>query len=149
MMQEVLPRYFKPEQIRSGFGTDGFKEGFLLNVRRRSVHEVLTTRAGTSPNKTVKSKWPRGFCEYPFTQLNITTDGLVSKCCADLYFSDVMGNVWEDSLADIWHRRPFTEVRRSLYRGDRTSIETCNKCDFYGTQMFYTRAAALLWSLTS
>jgi len=145
----VLPRFYEKPQIRFGHGPDReTKNIFRFNVFKRSVNAVKSSRAGTSPNKQIKSKSPRGFCEYPFTQFNITTDGRVSKCCADFLFSDPMGNVKEDTLMDIWKGEKFQNVRRLLLGGNRDAIKTCSACDFYGVKKYYSRAAYLLGMIT-
>lgn len=147
---ELLPKFYKPEQIRPRHGPRdyGSKDIFTFNVFRRKATEILTSRAGTSPNKKEKSKSPRGFCEYPFTQFNITADGRVSKCCADFYFSDPMGNVNERSVIDIWTGEKFNNVRRSLLQGNRDAIESCKKCDFYGVQKLHSNIGRFLYIIT-
>jgi len=134
--KNILPCYYEKHQIKTGHDSKN-KNIFRFNVFRSKLNIVKTSRAGTAPNKKVKSKQPRGFCEYPFTQFNITADGKVSKCCADLYFSDPMGNVKEYSLMEIWNGKRFQEVRKLLLEGNRSAIETCSKCDFYGVKKSY------------
>jgi radical SAM protein with 4Fe4S-binding SPASM domain len=90
----------------------------------------------------------RGFCEYPWTQFNITADGRVSKCCADFYFSDPMGDINNDSIMSIWHGERLEKVRRLLLKGNRDAIETCRKCDFYGVRRFHSTFAEKLRSWT-
>ena len=137
--ENVLPRYYKEHQIKTGHGPDtDNKNIFRFNLFRPMLNTIKTSRAGTAPNKKFKSGQPRGFCEYPFTQFNITTDGRVSKCCADLYFSDPMGNVKENSLMEIWNGQQFEKVRNLLLEGNRDVIETCSKCDFFGVKRFYS-----------
>ena len=94
IQNNILPKFYRPEQIKTGqTGHDhhGNKKTFCFNVVSRAYTEILTSRGGTAPNKKRKSKMPRGFCEYPFTQFNITTDGRLSKCCADFYFPEPRG----------------------------------------------------------
>ena len=142
---DLLPRFYKKQQIKAGFGPDGEnRDIFRFNVFRRRASDILTSRAGTSPNKKDKSRFPRGFCEYPFTQFNITTDGSVSKCCADFYFSDAMGNIKNEKVMNIWRGEMFNNVRRFLLEGNRDAIETCKRCDYYGVKRFYSIIAKFL-----
>ncbi len=146
----LLLKYYKHEQIKTGhgFGTTLHGRIFRFNVIRRKANEILTSRAGNSPNKKEKSKWARGFCEFPFTQLNITADGGVSKCCADFNCSDPMGNVNEKSLIDIWIGEKFEKVRQLLLKGNRDAIVTCKKCDFMGSKRTYTSFGKFIDILT-
>jgi len=131
--EEVVPKYYVSSLVKKGFGPDTAQSGiFRFNVFRRRLTEELETRGGSSPNKLIKAQGPRGFCEYPFTQLNISTKGIVSKCCSDFYFSDPMGNVYSQSLLDIWYGNKFTSVRQHLLSGNRSRLSQCRDCDFYG-----------------
>ena len=133
--ENVLPRYYEKHQIKTGCDSSN-NNIFRFNVYRRKLNIIKTSRAGTAPNKNVKSRRPRGFCQHPFTQFNITTDGRVSKCCADLYFSDPMGNVKDNRLLEIWNGEQFQKIRKLLLKGNRDAIETCSKCDYFGVHRF-------------
>ena len=97
----------------------------------RNEQEVLNSRGGTAPNKTCGGE-PNGYCEYPFTQFNIDPTGLVSKCCADVRFSDVMGDLTKESVVEIWNGEKLWHVRDCLLQGDRQSLPNCRYCDFSG-----------------
>ncbi len=129
----ILPKYYHTNQIKSGHKINR-KKYFRFNIYRRKLNEILTTRAGTSPNKKIIKKNYLGFCEYPFTQFNITSDGKVSKCCADLFFSDSMGDVNQNDLLDIWYGDKFNNVRNFLLQNNRLAIETCRRCDYFGVK---------------
>ena len=147
---DLLPKFYKSEQIKAGFGTDGGSHIFRFNIRRRKVNATLSNRAGSAPNKQEKSKMPRGFCIQPFTRFSITADGRVSKCCNDFYFSDVMGNVSDQNVMEIWKGEKFNNVRRHLLQNDREAIETCKKCDYYGIGDYHERnVSKLLYFLTT
>jgi len=135
--EKIIPQYYQEKQIQHGYGPGiGNTKIFRFNVFRQKLNVVKSSRAGTAPNKRIKSRYPRGFCEHPFTQFNITADGRVAKCCADFYFSDPMGNLKEQSVMEIWNEERFQNVRKVLLEGNRDSIETCRKCDYYGAKEF-------------
>ncbi|MBI5164782.1 MAG: radical SAM/SPASM domain-containing protein [Magnetospirillum sp.] len=104
-----------------------------FNIYRRKITEVLTNRGGTAPNKSgLKGSNPFGFCVFPFTQLNVTADGRVSKCCSDVQFADAMGDLTQQSILDVWRGPRFAAVRRALMAGDRSAVVHCRECDFIG-----------------
>lgn len=148
--ERVIPKYYNPEQIISGKKPSSIanKKVFLFNVSRRKANEILTSRGGHAPNKKQKSRSPRGFCQYPFTQFNITTDGTVNKCCADFYFSDPMGNVSNQNIIEIWNGINFGRVRQELLKGKRDGLENCKKCDFYGVKNVDSTIGKLVYYLT-
>lgn len=131
---EVLPRFHPAARVRPGTGPErpGDRSIFRFNIHRRLVDEVLDSRAGSAPNKRARPEDATGFCEHPFTQLNITVDGRVGRCCADFFFADVMGNVTRQGLLEIWGGEPLERARRQLLRGDRSGSALCRRCDFRG-----------------
>jgi radical SAM protein with 4Fe4S-binding SPASM domain len=138
---DVIPRYHPKQDI--GFGLGCRNKKFVFNLLKSRSKMVKSNRAGSAPNKKKQLDEWRGFCEYPFTQFNVTTDGRVSKCCADLYFSDPMGNANSESIMDIWNGQKFSDVRRQLLAGNRQAIGTCEKCDFLGVKKEYSLPAKL------
>lgn len=133
----VLPQFHPRERVRSGTGPlhPGDRSIFRFNIHRRLIGEVLDSRAGSAPNKEAWPEDATGFCEHPFTQLNITVDGRVGRCCADFYFADVMGNVATQNVLDIWYGKPFEKARLHLLQGDRSASVLCSRCDFSGVPL--------------
>jgi len=148
---EVLPRFHSAARVHPGYGppAPGDRSIFRFNLCHRNVDELLDSRAGSAPNKVCHPGDATGFCEHPFTQLNITVDGRVGRCCADVYFADVMGNVTRQGLLEIWTGGPFEQARRDLLRGDRSGSDLCRRCDFRGvtSQGAPARARAAEWIL--
>ena len=135
--KEVLYKLFDKKQIYAGHKNNRPRGKFInYNIFRRLLNEILTNRAGSSPNK--KSNKPilgnYGFCEYPFRQFNITANGNVSQCCCDLNFSNSMGNIKFQSIQEVWKGKKFTDLRKNLLNGTRETSSLCSKCDFFGLQ---------------
>jgi MoaA/NifB/PqqE/SkfB family radical SAM enzyme len=147
--EEILPQFYEEKRIRTGHGPDPEQENiFRFNVHRSRATAIRSTKAGTAPNKKEMSKAPRGFCEHPFTQFNITTDGRVSMCSANHYFTDPMGDVSKQSLAEIWFGESFRAVRKLLLDGNRGALGLCRQCDFYGVDGFDSLPARILHQFT-
>ncbi|MDR0238727.1 MAG: SPASM domain-containing protein, partial [Deltaproteobacteria bacterium] len=128
---DVLKKRFPNKKGAVYTSSDG-KSSLKFTLTPRLVKEVLWSRGGTSPNKQPDDSKVRGFCLYPWTQLNISADGLVSKCCADIYFDDAMGDLKEKSIVEIWNGGRFVDVRKKLMLGDRCSLHGCRECDYFG-----------------
>ena len=132
---EVLYKLFNKKQIYSGHVNRKPEGKFInYNIFRRLLTEVLTNRAGTSPNKKSNKSisGDYGFCEFPSEQFNITANGNVSQCCCDLSFSNIMGNIKNQSLKEVWSGEKFLELRKNLLNGNREDSPICSKCDFFG-----------------
>lgn len=150
IQEKIIPSFYEKHQIRSGRGPDSENRNiFKFNLFRSKATVIKDTRGGTSPNKKIKSKVALGFCEHPFCQLNITTDGRVSMCPADLYFSHPMGNANKQTVTEIWFAEEFQRVRGLLLEGNRERIELCQQCDYYGVTRLYSRAAEKVQIFTS
>lgn len=67
---------------------------------------------------------PESFCIAPWKVLHISPLGDVRTCYES---GDVMGNVHQEPLAEIWHGSKFKELRRQMLLGER--IKQCEKCD--------------------
>lgn len=146
----LLPQFFPKSHIQTGHGPDPKEPGiFRFNIYRRKVNEILNSRAGTAPNKKEPVPLPRGFCEFPFTQFNISVDGSVSKCCADFYFSEPMGNLNHHSILEIWEGAIFQKVRSSLLQGNRSGMPTCAKCDYLGVRKVYSLTGQVVKTLSN
>ena len=134
---KIITKYYPKKYIKQGHGPEntGKNNIFRYNIFLRRETEILTNRAGTAPNKKpISEKNILGFCERPFKQFNITTDGKVSQCCDDLYFDYPMGNLKENSILDIWFGKKFETARKSLLNNDRNSHPMCKTCDFIGVK---------------
>jgi radical SAM protein with 4Fe4S-binding SPASM domain len=75
---------------------------------------------------TVKGKAPDQ-CWWLSNVAVINSDGTVVPCCYDLYSSHIMGNAFQQPLAEIWRGPAYRQFRRGL-RKDRKSIPICREC---------------------
>jgi radical SAM protein with 4Fe4S-binding SPASM domain len=89
---------------------------------------VLTNRGGA-----VKAGPPEPIqltaCSIPQYLVVITVKGNVLPCFEDFYEKNIMGNVGETHLRDIWMNQKFESFRHSLKLGLRHSQDPCNKCN--------------------
>jgi radical SAM protein with 4Fe4S-binding SPASM domain len=118
-------------------------ESDRLQLRRRIFHnaaglspsalEGAGSRAPDSPVPFATDQPGEGskyhVCPYPWYSMSIASNGDVVACCRDLEHQSVMGNLFEQSLAEIWNGKAFQSLRRDLasQRPDRQSA--CAGCD--------------------
>ena len=116
--------------VRDLIGSADRLAPYDIRISVRSRTEVLTTRAGSAPNKPVPETRPRGFCALPFTDLHIAYTGDVTLCCFDAYGRVPMGNVADTPLTEIWRSERFAAYRQRLLSSVRGGL--CETCDFDG-----------------
>lgn len=98
-----------------------------LTVKLRLENQIMDSRAGNSPNKkdTIKLN---ATCVYPFYQMNIIPNGDVSLCCNDAFAENVVGNVKNETLNQIWQGEKLNDVRQKIIK-TRQNIDICKGCD--------------------
>jgi radical SAM protein with 4Fe4S-binding SPASM domain len=98
-------------------------------IHIRKLNEVLNTHGGSSPNADPKSAIiPKNTCLLPFAQFVIRPDGNVSLCCNDAYGKYTMGNLYSQSIKEIWNGSAYSELRKRLKKG-RHTVDICSVCD--------------------
>lgn len=66
-------------------------------------------------------------CAEPWNRVAVLVDGSVVPCCRDWEPKYVYGNIYEDTLPDIWHGEKATALREDMLSGEY-SIEPCASC---------------------
>ncbi len=87
----------------------------------------INSLVNSSQNKYIDSE-----CHRPSTAINVVPNGDVVLCCSDMYGDEVMGNINENSLVDIWFGEKFQRYRDKLRNG-RRGLNLCQNCDYEGT----------------
>ncbi|MDD3368829.1 MAG: SPASM domain-containing protein [Lachnospiraceae bacterium] len=104
-------------------------EKVKIVIQKRYQQEVLTSRAGNSPNKKEAVKGIKEPCLIPYTDLTIYPNGQVGLCCSDVLETQDFGNCNEKSLLEIFNCKELQDIRKKMAK-DRSSIPICAKCDF-------------------
>ena len=97
-------------------------------INIRYCDEVLSNRAGSSPNKK-ESKIIKDYCALPFTDININPDGNFLICCCDATEKTNLGNIMEDKLINIFNNKKYQQIRKNIKQG-RNKNPFCKYCDF-------------------
>jgi radical SAM protein with 4Fe4S-binding SPASM domain len=89
----------------------------------------LTNRAGSVPIKS-KQKPPLNLpCFIPDCAIVITVKGNVVPCYEDFFQKNVMGNIKDRHILDIWNSPKYQAFRETLKSGQRHLLEACKDCD--------------------
>lgn len=98
-------------------------------ILMRSKNEILTSRAGNSPNRKNSLKRIPYLCTLPLWQFHIRPDGKVSLCCCDAYGQMTLGDLTKNTVKEIWNSKLFNRLQKLLLKG-RNSINICKYCDY-------------------
>jgi len=104
-------------------------EDIEIIIQMRYLQEVLTNRAGSSPNKKTKEKEFTQTCLLPYTDLWITPDGKVGICCCDNLEVTNFGDLNTTPVKEVWEGIRMQTLRRAIAEG-RNNWPFCKQCDF-------------------
>lgn len=68
-------------------------------------------------------------CHQPWVNMTVDYAGRVVGCCRDLRSEYVVGNLLEESAADIWNGERMKQMRRALSAKRPQDIDICHACD--------------------
>ncbi|MBR5969218.1 MAG: SPASM domain-containing protein [Lachnospiraceae bacterium] len=100
-----------------------------IEIQMRYLKEVLTNRAGSSPNKKATEKVIKETCLLPFTDMWITPDGRVGLCCCDNFEKTTLADLNETPVKEAWNSPKMQAARKAIAAG-RQNYAFCKHCDF-------------------
>ena len=133
--------HFKEMFSSAGIG----QEHYILRDRWYSIEEdygvKLTNRAGAAVNGNQDKVDNKRSCYYMHYCLQLDWNGDVLLCAQDFNKKIKHGNVYVQSLLDIWVSGNMTKYRKILGRGHRV-LYPCENCNVNGTLHGYNHAGA-------
>lgn len=96
--------------------------------------EPFVTWDGNAPDVNLLADGPRGrpdgpvTCEFPWRTLTVAWNGRVLACCVDDDERLVLGDVSNQTLAEIWNDAPMRRLRAGFASGTVTD-PLCRNCD--------------------
>jgi MoaA/NifB/PqqE/SkfB family radical SAM enzyme len=107
-----------------------------IRISMRKINDNLTNRAGTSPNVSPLRNPIKQFCAFPFLDFTISAFGKSIICNLDTTDAEIMGDVKNDTILNIWTNSKYSKYREFLKFLKRQSINICSKCDYDGFRSF-------------
>jgi len=77
----------------------------------------------------IKEYNPDFACAQLWQRMFIAADGDVIVCCIDSEREYVAGNIFKDSISNIWKNEKYRHIREMHQKGAYNKIEMCAKCD--------------------
>ena len=77
----------------------------------------------------INTKKSYHLCPYPWTMFTVTWNGDVVACCRDTRARTVLGNVFSQTISDIWHAKEYQNFRLKLIEKKVSDIAACKDCD--------------------
>lgn len=96
---------------------------------RKYQDVILTNRGGLLENVGEAVESALLPCYVPSSVVSVTVLGNVLPCFEDYHQVNVMGNISENHIMDIWNCDRYREFRDMLKKCQRHKYQTCNKCN--------------------
>lgn len=97
----------------------------------RSAHSIGIPRAlvpSDARMSTPEFAFANAPCHRPLIRMIIQHDGEVCNCCEDTTGSFKLGNVYHNSIEDLWFSEYHAEVVNNLIAGHREKYSLCGNC---------------------
>tara|TARA_B100000700_G_scaffold329329_1_gene450592 strand:+ start:12555 stop:13412 length:858 start_codon:yes stop_codon:yes gene_type:complete len=139
LSQLVISAYDGPHQIKkfSNLLAQAEINSSLFNIRKRWFSKEegygikITNRAGLINSENEDSFSMRS-CAYPHYSLTIDWNGDVLLCVQDWYKKLKFGNLFAESIENIWFSKRMNQYRKNLTKGRECAGFPCENCDADG-----------------
>jgi MoaA/NifB/PqqE/SkfB family radical SAM enzyme len=124
-LDELYVTIYDTESMRriSQIKNDGKMK--LLN---RMKHKARENRGGNI--NIFEKKLYQKFCSCPFVFFGITSSGNACLCCSDMFGDLNIGNIYHQSITDIWfNSKIMNYYRTKLLNKDRSELKLCSSCN--------------------
>jgi len=81
-------------------------------------------------------KWFLGCCPYPFIQMSVLASGKVLVCTHDWSRKQIVGDLNEQSVLEVWNGPVMRDVRTKLLHGRDREVPSCEHCDVFHAATF-------------
>jgi radical SAM protein with 4Fe4S-binding SPASM domain len=95
---------------------------------RISFHQRVFHNMTGFAEMTKKSE-SYNLCPYPWMSMVISANGDVVACCRDLEHKTVVGNLFVQSLQEIWNGPAYRALRKALIEKRPEDMAACKGCD--------------------
>jgi len=91
---------------------------------------IYTSRGGlVEAGRDLNANIQKRRCLIPECTIVITVNGNVVPCYEDYEQKNVMGNIHEQHIKDIWDSPRYEQFRKDLWEGHRKKYEACKNCN--------------------
>lgn len=109
---------------------------FVNDIENRGGNVILFTnlKIGQKIKKKIRSFFLKNVnvCMRPLVQAYILYNGDMILCCADWKREVVLGNVFDESVYDVWNSPKSTAIRKLVLEKQFSKMKLCSTCSYAG-----------------
>ena len=117
------------EELYCKYKNEKTKCDVKIYIRKKT--QVLSSRGGESPNRTIDVTYESG-CMMPLMQIVVRPDGKISKCCQDGLGISTIGDLTKETLIQAFQNKARNCLCNELIENGRAAISGCKHCDVFG-----------------
>jgi len=68
-------------------------------------------------------------CNWLWKSMAVYWDGTVPACCADFSNEQIVGNLNDNTLMEVWNGKGMQDIRQAQLSGDLSGYKLCSNCD--------------------
>lgn len=101
----------------------------LLGARTASSMGIPKALVPTDDRMAVPDlAFPNAPCRRPLIRMLIRYDGQMCNCCEDIHGEFNLGNVYENTLEQLWYSENHVQIIENLSAGGREHYQLCTNC---------------------
>jgi len=97
-----------------------------ISFERRGYHNFAGSKNEWTSFSPHVERWP---CFHPWFTLGVAVDGMATICCTDFSLGLNIGNVYEQSIEEIWKSELVSSIRREHTTNRFERWKVCEPCD--------------------
>jgi radical SAM protein with 4Fe4S-binding SPASM domain len=105
------------------------EEVYQTKYTLRNYKELRLTNRGGSLQNVGPNAIGNVPCRIPYIMMTVTVKGNVLPCFEDYKQENIMGNIEDEHILDIWNNQKFNQFRKDLLMGKRDQYNICNQCN--------------------
>ncbi len=71
---------------------------------------------------------PNFFCPSIYRRFTIRADGKIALCCGTRSNDKIIGDIYKDTIEEVWKGKKMTKVRKLMNEGRSHQIRACKRC---------------------
>jgi radical SAM protein with 4Fe4S-binding SPASM domain len=136
-LEKMLDRPRPPKYLTDEFGTQNVQSFMAIRWPGIVGSYLVANNMEIVKKNAVGTSTGEYFCNSPFVETVVESDGKVTVCCYNITHELMMGNVNETPLSEIWNGEKYRKLRKAIATfGLLEELpETCKKCTIYSGEV--------------
>lgn len=107
-------------------------EEYVNYIEINGIHSWTSKKDTFSSQEEVQNiSIEKKVCAFPFYTMAIHADGNVSPCCVDWKKDEVLGNINETNIGNIWNGTNSIELRNNQLKRTLENNKGCLNCNYF------------------